>query len=263
MKLLALIIAFAISHFVQNPEKFRQFDWFTRWVDWFKQKVNLPNSELNVVTIIGVPVLVISLLATGLFTSAVGELFLAVVVLSYSIGPKSLDEEVVNNTLRENHGIRKNAQAAVVIKKMTKIAMHRWFGVFFWYVILGVVGAVLYRLSERLFAMTKESDSLYPVVKNLMKILNYPVSWVMVISLAIASDFERIYKKCVPSMKMDSIAKMDTSFLYEAADFAVENCEVDAEEKESIEKITLNVLNRMLVVWLVFVSLLVILAVMR
>jgi AmpE protein len=263
MKLLALIIAFAISHFVKNPEKFRQFDWFKIWAGWFKQKVKLPIQELTVIIVVGLPVLVISLLAMGLFNSVVGELLLAVLVLSYSIGPKSLDEEVANNRIRKNHGIRKNAQAAVVIKKMTKIAMHRWFGVFFWYVILGVVGAVLYRLSERLFAMTKESDSLYPIVKNLMKILNYPVSWVMVISLAIASDFERIYKKCVPSMKMDSIAKMDTSFLYEAADFAVENCEVDTDEKESIETITLNVLNRMLVVWLVFVSLLVILAVMR
>ncbi len=263
MKLLALIIAFAISHFVKNPEKLRQFDWFTIWVDWFKQKVKLPTKELIVIIVVGLPVLVISLLAMGLFNSVIGELLLAVLVLIYSVGPKSLDEEVSNNAIRSNHGIRKNAKAAVVIKKMTKLAMHRWFGVFFWYVVLGVVGAVLYRLSERLFAMTKDSDSLYPIVKNLMKILNYPVSWVMVISLAIASDFERIYKKCIPSMKMDSIAKMDTSFLYDAADFAVENCEVDTDEKESIETITLNVLNRMLVVWLVFVSLLVILAVMR
>ena len=64
-------------------------------------------------------------------------------------------------------------------------------------------------------------------------------------------------------MKKQNIMEMDTSFLYDAADFAVEICEVNSEEKESIETTTLNVLNRMLVVWLVFVSLIVILAVMR
>jgi len=263
MKLLALIVAFAISHFVQNPEKFRQFDWFRLWVDWFKQKIQLPMAELTVIIVIGVPVLVVAILALNLFNSTIGELLLAVLVLSYSIGPKSLDAEVNAGMLRVNQGISEDAKVAVIIKKMTKLAMYRWFGVFFWYVVLGIVGAVLYRLSERLFAVTKDTDSTYPIVDKLMKILNYPVSWIMVISLAIASDFERIYKKCIPSMKMDNIKKMDTSFLFEAADFAVENCETNSDEKESIEVITLNVLNRMLVVWLVFVSLLVILAVMR
>lgn len=263
MKLLALIIAFAISHFVNNPEKLRKFDWFVKWVNWFIQKIKLPLPELSVILIVGLPVLLISLVAMGLFNSVVGELLLTVLVLSYSIGPKSLDEEVKNNAIRENHSIRKNAKVETVIKKMTKLAMQRWFGVFFWYVVLGIIGAVLYRLSERLFKITEESDATYSVVANLMKILNYPVSWAMVVSLAIASDFERIYKKCVPSMKMESITKLDASFLYEAADFAVENCEVDTDEKVNIETTTLNVLYRMLVVWLVFVSVLVILAVMR
>ncbi len=263
MKLLALIIAFAISHFVQNPEKFRHYDWFSSWSNWFKQNIKLPMIELTVIAIVGIPVVIITILAVGVFNSVIAELILAVLVLSYSIGPKSLDEEVKNDVIKANHGIRKSAKAEVVIKKMTKLALQRWFGVFFWYVVLGVSGAVLYRLSERLFLLTKDSDKTKPVTEKLMTILNYPVSWVMVVSLAIASDFERIYKKCIPSMKKQNIMKMDTSFLYDAADFAVEICEVNSEEKESIETTTLNVLNRMLVVWLVFVSVIVILAVMR
>jgi membrane protein required for beta-lactamase induction len=94
-----------------------------------------------------------------------------------------------------------------------------------------------------------------------MKILNYPVAWMMVISLAIASDFERIFKKCKAYMKSDNIKSMDDTFLYEAADFAVENCEVEAGSDTSIEVVTISVLKRMLFVWLVFVSILVILAV--
>jgi membrane protein required for beta-lactamase induction len=61
--------------------------------------------------------------------------------------------------------------------------------VFFWYVVLGVVGALVYRLSERLgviLAMKVTKTS----VEQLMKSAYYPVAWMMVVSLAIASDLK-------------------------------------------------------------------------
>jgi membrane protein required for beta-lactamase induction len=94
-----------------------------------------------------------------------------------------------------------------------------------------------------------------------MAILNYPVAWMMVMLLAIASDFERIYKKCKPFLNIKTITSMDDSFLYEATDFAVENCEVEPESDSSIEQVSIRVLKRMLVVCMVFISILVIFAV--
>jgi membrane protein required for beta-lactamase induction len=261
MKLLALILAYVLSHLVSEPHRFRQFDWYESWSKWFMSRTNWSTAEFSVIAIIAVPVLLVNLVLLNMFDSVFWNLLVSIVILSYCIGPESLEEDVDSGEIKTKLGLRKNAKVSVLIKKMTQLSLQRWFGVFFWYVVLGVVGALIYRLSERLDFYTSNESKLKTAIGHLMKILNYPVAWMMVISLAIASDFERIFKKCKAYMNSDNIKSMDDTFLYEAADFAVENCEVEADGDTSIEQVTINVLKRMLLVWLVFVSILVILAV--
>lgn len=261
MKLLALILAYMISHFITKPGRFRQFKWFKSWSDWFIKGTNLTSHETTVVLIVALPVLIISFLLFNLSYTMQGGLIIAILVLSYCIGPESFEEDVESGDIRNKLGIRKNAKSAVLIRGMTNISLKRWFGVFFWYIVLGVVGAIIYRLSERMEYNKIKGNQLNPAIDKLMQILNYPVAWMMVISLAIASDFERIYKKCKSYLTIDNIKMLDTTFLYEATDFAVENCEVENENKKNIELVTISVLKRMLVVWLVVVAILVIIAV--
>lgn len=258
MKLLALILAFAISHFIPKPQNFRSFQWLKLWSDWFQDKSTLKQQDLNLLVIIALPVVIISIILFGIISSLVGQLLVSIVVLVYCIGPESLDEDVDSDQIRTKLKIRKNASISTVIKKMVRISLGRWFGVFFWYVVLGIVGVLIYRFAERMLHFIPKDSDLKLSINKLMKILNYPVAWFMVISLAIASDFERIFKKCKPYMNFQNIQAMDASFLYEAADFAVENCEVEPESDKSLETVTLSVLKRMLVVWLVLVAILVI-----
>lgn len=261
MKLLALILAYIVSHLVSKPERFRRFDWFESWSLWIATKMKKSIPELTIVLTIAIPVFLISFVLLSILDSILGSLVISILVLSYCIGPESIKEDVDSGNIRSKLGVRKNANVSILIKKMTQISLQRWFGVFFWYVVLGIVGALIYRLSERLNFYTNDEEKSKQAVVKLMKILNYPVSWMMVVSLAIASDFERIYKKCKAYMNFENISAMDDTFLYEAADFAVENCEVESEDETSIEKVTISVLKRMLLVWLVFVAILVILAV--
>ena len=261
MKLLALIFAYAISHFVAKPHRFRLFSWFRSWYQWLLKSSVFKSKELNLIIIIAVPVAVIASILLNLYSSIYGGLLIAIVVLSFCIGPESLEEDVESGELRKRIGIADDAGIATLIKKMTQVSLKRWFGVFFWYVVLGIVGALIYRLSERLDQYLDEADEMQATVAKLIKILNYPVAWMMVMSLAIASDFERIYKKCKPFFNVNNIKTLDDSFLYEATDFAVENCEAEAEDDLSIEQVAMKVLKRMLVVWLVFVAILVILEV--
>jgi AmpE protein len=260
MKLLALILAYIISHSISQPHRFRRFDWYKSWVDWFTSRVQWSVSELTIIAIIAVPVILINFIFVSLVDSELGRLLVSIVILSYCIGPKSLEEDVDSGNIRSKLNVRKNAKVAVLIKKMTQVSLQRWFGIFFWYVVLGVVGALIYRLSERLDFFTSKDNENKSSIETLMRILNYPVAWMMVFSLAIASDFERIFKRCKAYMSIKNIKSMDDTFLYEAADFAVEICEVEPESQLSIEEVTINVLKRMLIVWLVFVSILVILA---
>jgi len=261
MKLLALILAYLVSHQLKQPQRFRSFTWFKKWSQWFEKQAQLSNKELLLLLIIAIPVALISFILMNIFDSSLGMLVVSILVLSYCIGPESLEEEVESQKVRSKLTVKKEDSVAVLIKKMTQASLKRWFGIFFWYLLLGIVGALMYRLAERLDAGLAETDSKKPVITKFLHILNYPVSWFMVVSLAIASDFERIYKKCKPFMTLDNIKKMDDSFLYSAADFAVENCEVEEDDKKNIEQVTISVLKRMLVVWLVFAAILVILAV--
>ncbi|MBL4773355.1 MAG: hypothetical protein JKX98_07065 [Alcanivoracaceae bacterium] len=261
MKLLALIFAYALSHFISKPQRFRKFGWFKSWSTWVLNHTKFFYDELTVIIIVGLPVFFISVFLLSVFTSLLGGLIVAILILSYCIGPKSFEEDVFSGELRKRIGVRANAGISTLIKKMTQVSLRRWFGVFFWYVVLGILGALLYRFSERLDAYTSDNERIKPAISKLVKILNYPVAWMMVISLAIASDFERIYKKCKPFMSLDNIYSMDDSFLYDATDFAVENCEVESNNDSSIEQVSIRVLKRMLVVWLVFVAILVILAI--
>ncbi len=260
MKLLALIIAYLISHVIPKPQRFRNFQWYKVWMDWLDNTTEIKSKELALIIAIAVPVIIISTILNGIVFSLVGGLLVSVLVLSYCIGPESLEEDVESNEIRAKLGVRKNAKIPVLIKKMTQVSMQRWFGVFFWYLILGITGALIYRLGDRHNHFTDSEESGKQTIADFMKLLNYPVAWMMVVSMAIASDFERILKKCKPYMNFNNMKKLDESFLYEAADFAVEICEVEENDEKSIEQVTISVLKRMLVVWLVFVSILVIFA---
>lgn len=258
MKLLALIFAYTVSHYASNPQRFRQFDWYESWVIWLSKRLKGVTAEFSTIIIVALPVLLISLVVFMLFNSIVGSLLISIFILSYCIGPESLEEDINSGDVGKRLGIRSDATISTLIKKITQVAMKRWFAVFLWYMILGIIGVLIYRLSERLDYYTKPSDSNKSSITRLMAILNYPVAWMMVMLLAIASDFERVYKKFKPFLNMKTIMSMDDSFLYEATDFAVENCEVEPEDDSSIEQVTIRVLKRMLVVCLVIVSILVI-----
>lgn len=258
MKLLALILAFAISHFIPKPQNFRNFQWLKSWSEWFQNRSTLKHDELNLLIVIALPVVLISLLLFSLTSSLFGQLMVSILVLIYCIGPESLDEDVDSNQIRSKLNISDDASISTLIKKMVRVSLGRWFGVFFWYVLLGIEGVLIYRFAERLLYFIPKDSELRPSINKLMKILNYPVAWFMVVSLAIASDFERVFKKCKPYMNVQNMMDLDASFLYEATDFAVENCEIEPESKKNLEQVTLSVLKRMLVVWLVFVAILVI-----
>ncbi len=259
MKLLALLIAFAISHFISNPERFRNFAWLHQLKYWVNKNKFFESEDVNMLIILFVPILIIHLLMEVFFDSSLGYFIGSTLILIYCIGPKNIVEQFQVDDLSEENDLPKKSDKDIVYK-MSQLSLYRWFGVFFWYVVLGVVGVLLYRFTERLCAEDNNTEGSESYGK-LLGILNYPAAWMMALALAIASDFERVYKKCKPFMTLDNLKKMDDSFLYESMDFAVENCEVDADHVGNMEQITINVLKRILIVCLVFVSISVILAI--
>jgi AmpE protein len=259
MKLLALLIAFVVSHMVSKPERFRRFDWLYQFKNWVIKSKIFESPDLNMLLLLIIPILTLQIIIQIFFSSSLGLFIVSILVLAYCIGPEDLEEQFNNGKPLNDTQVTKYASKDIT-SEMTRLSMYRWFGVLFWYIVLGIVGVLLYRFAERLLAKDEKSELNQSLMK-LMRILNYPVAWMMVLALAIASDFERVYKKCKPFMKLDTMKNLDTQFLIVSMEFAVNNCEIDESFQEGVEQVTLKVLKRMLIVCIVFISLLVILAI--
>jgi membrane protein required for beta-lactamase induction len=147
-----------------------------------------------------------------------------------------------------------------IVNQLTDAALHRWFGVFFWYVVLNVYGALLYRVMCHL-AQTEGNHQVKSDLMSLMKLVEFPVTILMTVSLALASDFDRIWQHCKQYLTVETLKNLNSQYMYKSMDFAVEQCEIEKNDENNsqiIQLTTYKVLKRMLVVWLVFSALMVI-----
>ncbi|MCF6301080.1 MAG: hypothetical protein L3J52_08185 [Proteobacteria bacterium] len=268
MKLIALLITFAFCHYVPKPATYRPFEWLFKWAGLVSQKLKIQSAEIRLIVVIAVPILALFILFS-LFDVDKYDVFLnliiTVVVLFYCIGPESIGDAMSDGTLKKQLDLRANASDKKIIDAITLATMQRWFSILFWYVVLGLVGAIIYRLAERLTCREMADKDVLRVAHKAVTIMNYPVAWFMTFALAIASDFEKIFKQCKPYMNQKNLLNIETQFLYKSMQCAVEHYEIEEQDENLInivEQTTLKLLKRMLVVWLVIVSVLVIFAIM-
>jgi len=215
MTIISILIAFTLCHFVRELRLLRRFDWvtsFTKHCNDMLEKVPGWSGPTGFLVILGLP-LVVAFLANSLMIAAlghIGEFLLAIAVLIYTFGPRDLDVDVRCVIKAENDEDRKVAleillggpvpedeeacQSAAIDAVFTN-ALKRWFGIIFWFAVLGIYGALLYRLASWLidgdFGLLDEQKNL---ITRLCKLLEWPVAQLITLSLAIATDFDSVYR---------------------------------------------------------------------
>ncbi len=258
MKLLAIIIAFGLFHYVGKSSILRSFDWLEQLQKQIKNWAE--DAQVQLVLLVVLPLLGLWLLVDGILglrTYSVWYLLLHVLMLYYCLGPNTLAAELSDSSLRSKLKITDEFTSTEVVYALTDAALHRWFGVFFWYVVLGVYGALMYRI---ICWATQSSTDKGAFEHKLSQLLEFPVTIIMTVSLAIASDFDRVWKHCKQYLTQETLLSLNSLFLYKSMDFAVEHCEIETKDEDKayiIEQTTFAVLKKMLLVWLVFVALLV------
>ncbi len=214
MTIIAILLAFALCHFVRELGRFRQNQWLTSWINFSNDAFGkLPGWQdvLGFLVIIAIPVLLL-LLINQLLDAALGStgvFLLAIVVLVYTYGPKDLDTEVAAIIDSEDEESRQEALGkllrgpvpedhdscrAQAVESVFREALRRWFGIIFWFAVLGIVGAFLYRLVDWLvngdYALTEGQKGLFI---RLRQIMDWPAAQLMTLSLAIATDFDSVF----------------------------------------------------------------------
>ncbi|MGD2127734.1 MAG: cobalamin biosynthesis protein [Lysobacterales bacterium] len=217
MTIIAILLAFALCHFVRELGRVRSNRWLRGWIDFSQDAFGrLPGWQdlLGFLVMLAVPLVVLLLIDRVLVSAmgATGSFLLALVVLIYSFGPRDLDTdvaEIIESDEDESEDGNASLEALLgqpvpddpdatrqkAIEAVFREALHRWFGVIFWFAVLGIAGAFLYRMVGWLvsedFELAEEQKQLFI---RLQQIMDWPAAQLMTLALAIATDFDSVFR---------------------------------------------------------------------
>jgi AmpE protein len=185
----------------------RRHGWFDDWLRWLGTRFpqGFWQGRWGIALALSPLLLATALLQWALDTplyGVVGLLF-GIGVLFYCWGPRDLDLDVGAIVDAPDAAARQAAIArlspnggdiASLLTAVFHAARRRWFGVLFWFLLLGAFGAVLYRF----VAFAAEDDAALLPAENaagaqrLLAWLDWPVSQLMALFMALVGDFDTV-----------------------------------------------------------------------
>ncbi|RYZ73263.1 MAG: hypothetical protein EOP91_05695 [Lysobacteraceae bacterium] len=213
--LVAVVIALVLGHVAPAlVTSARRYAWFGQWLQWLQAQsgeTGFWRGRYGIVLALAPPLLLVGLLQWLLHAPLLGLLGLvyAIAVLVYAWGPRDLDVDVEAIIDAYDAPSRRQAMARLweegeavaadgpaLVEAVFRNALHRWFGVLFWFLLLGPVGAMLYRLTafsaEGAFARTLPAATVSGA-RGLYAILDWPVAQLMVLSMALVGNFDAVF----------------------------------------------------------------------
>jgi AmpE protein len=211
--LIAVILALVLGHAAPQLGALRRFGWFRDWLAWLSSRLTgnpLHRGTAGILVSLGLPLLAVGLvqaLLDGRFYGLPGFAF-ALIVLFWCWGPRDLDLDV--DAVAEAPDIERRRAAAAelhgpdrpaaldapsLVEGVFRGALERWFGVLLWFVLLGPVGALLYRLAQ-VGAMRACGEALpeahADAYRRLHAILDWPAAQLATLGLALAGNFDAV-----------------------------------------------------------------------
>ena len=212
MSFIAILLSIVFELSIKSLESWRRFAWFEAFTDWVllqMQKTALRDSPLTVLAILAPLLLGVWLVATALAHAwfILGFLF-GVFVLLMTLGPVDPMRQVHDYLRAMEAGdvaeAKKHAEAlcaravddnpAVTAELVKQAALIRVceniLGIFFWFVLLGPVGAVLFRAGCLLrLRYDGVQDGLVDAINDLYRILIWIPARLSVIAFALVGGF--------------------------------------------------------------------------
>ncbi|MGQ4582652.1 cobalamin biosynthesis protein [Lysobacter sp. F60174L2] len=215
--LIAAVVALVLGHLAPSlAATVRQYGWYRDWIGWLNRQFpddGFWRGQWGIALALVPPLLVVGFFQIALDAQLLGvaELLFGVAVLFYAWGPRDLDRDV--NAVLDAPDPLARAEAAAwlsndgnpslapgnLVESVFRNAMRRWFAVLFWFLLLGPVGAVLYRLlvvSVTAPAAAEPSRNLpggtARGARFLLALLEWPVAQLMTLSLALVGNFDAV-----------------------------------------------------------------------
>lgn len=180
MTLIAIFFSLVLERAIESLRSYRRFEWFDIWTaktrSWCEARGL--GGPLTVMAVISLPVVFVGIVNFALYDVLGGffTLILNVVILVLCLGPQDLDEQVthVMDALDEGdeQGLREAVEPLIesdmpdnntqlqqrLVETILLQANERVFSLLFTFLLLGPLGAVLYRLSCHMKSHAGEGD---------------------------------------------------------------------------------------------------------
>ena len=254
LALIAVVLALVLGHVAPGLGSVRRYGWFIGWLHWLGRVFagqGAWQGRLGLLLAVGVPVLAVGAVQWLLDERWYGlPLFaFALAALVYSCFPRDLELDVDKVVEARDPAERRAAAAALfpeggdpviegpaLVEAVFRCALWRWFGVLFWFLLLGPAGALLYRLVS-LAAQGEAQRALPPAqaqaAKLFVGLLNWPVAHLMTFGLALAANFDGVLAAW-RDWHANGGLRLDIGFLGAAARASVV-CELAEEDAYAID----------------------------
>jgi len=207
IRLIAILLVLALIRFVPELARLRQFDGWRAWYERVAQ-----SSGAAPLLCVGAPVAIAFIVQWGLrgILFGVVSLAFACAVLFYCWGPRDLERDV--EAVEKAPDSARRAQAAQALLPDGRVgplaydaeslvaatfesALKRWFGVLFWFALLGPAGALLYRLLQlAAFEPGLAESRAAADARRAATVIDWLPAHFVALALAIVSDFDAVLK---------------------------------------------------------------------
>ena len=281
--LLAILLAVAAAHATPDLARWRDFSWLQVWLTRWAREDSGARYAVVLLPLLLVVLCALIQLALQHVLFGLPAFAFAVIVLYYCWGPRDLDADV-DAVLKAPDSERRHAAAqalrpdpalaplplesAPLVEATFASALSRWFGLLFWFVLLGPAGALGYRavqLIARHPAFTVEvAAEQRGLLERIALVLDWAPSHLVALTLALVSDFDAVIKtwRDYHAAHGHGYFTLDLGFLgalaragIDADVIAGDGYAADVNDPLVELADARTVLRRILVVWLVLVAL--------
>lgn len=276
MTLIAVLIALALEHFVISLDHIRGFGWFDRYTRWLELKFEgkaFWGGALGVIATLLVPLLVLVLAAKLLGqVSPVLVFILAVAVFVYCLGPdlNTWLTRYIDSLESRDEATRAEMEQALgggdessgrmdknrIISRVLLRSHEHFFGILFWFIVLGMAGALLYRLVIQLYDSYGDIHGGYAEsVRTLHGIMMWPSAHLLALGFGLSGSLVHAFEawRHVQGDPLECCEDVIINSGYGALQYEV----VEDENADDWHDVYINwlgetrgLLNRTLIVWL-------------